>query len=95
VAVTVNVEVATAAAEVAVNFNVQLPLPGAAMLLGAKLAETPFCSPLTERPIAALNPFAPAVVKVIEADPPRARLAPVAPGDNVKLGTGDTVRLIV
>ncbi len=81
------------AVELADNFRVLLPLPGAAMLVGAKLAVTPAGSPLADNAIPELNPFPPAVVKVIETDPPRATLAVVTLDDNVKLPI--TVRLRV
>jgi len=49
---------------------VLLPLPGAAMLVGARLAVTPLGSPLTDRAMAELNPLPLVVVKVIFPDPP-------------------------
>ena len=71
-----------------------LPLPGDAVLAGAKLAVTPFGIPLTVNPTAAANPFAAAVVTVIGINPPRATTAFVPPSASVKLGPM-TVRLSV
>ena len=92
-AITVRVEVPAAAVEAADSVKMLLPLPGAAMLVGAKLAVTPIGDPLTDNVIAELNPGPFAVVKVIVPDPPGAILALVAFGDSVKLGK--TVRLRV
>lgn len=72
--------------EAAVSVKVLLPLPGAAMLVGAKLAVTPGGSPATDKATAELNPVPPVVVSVIGMDPPGATLALVAPGVSVKLG---------
>jgi hypothetical protein len=94
VAVTVRVEVPAAAVEPAASVKVLRPLPGAAMLVGAKLAVTPLGAPLTDSVITELNPFAKAVVKVMGVEPPGATLALVTLGVKVKLGV-NTVRLIV
>ena len=92
--VTVRVEVPAIVPEAAVKVNLLLPLPGEAMLVGAKLAVTPFGSPPTDKAIAALNPFTPAVDKVKGIEPPGDKLAPVALGVSVKLAA-NTVRLSV
>jgi hypothetical protein len=86
VPVTVKVETPAAVPEAADSFKVLLPLPGAAMLEGAKLAVTPCGSPLTDNATAELNPFSTAVVKAIGIELPGATLALVALGVSVKLG---------
>ena len=86
VAVTVRVDTTGAAAEDADNVNLLLPLPGAAMLDGAKVAVAPLGRPLTDNVMAELKPLAPVVVKVMGNDPPGARLTPVAPTASAKLG---------
>jgi hypothetical protein len=78
--------------EAAASVSVLLPLPGAAMLAGAKLAVTPLGSPLTDNATAHWNPFSPAVDSLIGVEPPGATVALVALGVSVKLGT-TTVRL--
>ena len=92
-AITVRVEVPAAAVEAADSVKMLLPLPGAAMLVGAKLAVTPIGDPLTDNVIAELNPVPFAVVKVIGNDPPGATVALVALGVSVKVPR--TVRLSV
>jgi hypothetical protein len=92
-AVTVRVEMPANVVEAAVSVKVSLPLPGAAMLGGAKLAETPAGSPVTDSDIKDLNPVPATVVKVTAIEPPGPTLALVALDDNVKLPR--TVRLIV
>ncbi len=67
VAVTVALNVPVVAVLLAVNFNVELPVPGAAMEAGVKLAVTPAGNPETERLTAELNPFEPEVEIVVEA----------------------------
>lgn len=76
----------------AASVSVLLPLPGAAMLVGAKLAVTPEGSPLTDSATDELNPFNAAVETVTRAEPPAVTVALVALGVSVKLGTA-TVRL--
>ena len=66
-AVTVALNVPVVAVLLAVNFRVELPVPGAAMEAGVKLAVTPAGNPDTERLTAELNPFEPAVEIVVEA----------------------------
>jgi len=95
VAVTVRVEVPAPTVEAAERVNVLLPLPGDAMLVGAKLPLTPVGSPLIDKATAALNPFTRAVVNVMGIEPPGATLAFVALGVSVKLGGGRIVRLKV
>jgi hypothetical protein len=59
----------------AVKVKVLEPLPGAAMLVGAKPAVTPLGSPLIEKAMAELNPVPAAAVNLTDADAPRATLA--------------------
>ena len=68
------------------SVNLLFPLPGGAMLAGAKLAVTPWGSPLMDNATAELNPFNPAVVMVIDVELPGATLAVVALALSVKLG---------
>ena len=68
------------------SVNVLLPLPGAAMLVGKKLAVTPAGCPLTDSATAELNPLAAVVVTVIGIEPPGLMLTLVPPSAIVKLG---------
>jgi hypothetical protein len=95
VAVTVKVEVPAAAVEAAARVKVLLPLPGDAILVGAKLAVTPAGTPVIDNATAKLNPFTPAVVNVMGVEPPGATLALAALGVNVKLEDGATARVTV
>jgi hypothetical protein len=61
VPVTLKLNVPTVVPEATDNFRMLLPLPGGAMLVGAKLAVTPLGSPLTDNSTAELNPYNPAV----------------------------------
>src|ERR1041385_2276419 len=90
-AVTVAEGVPRLADEDAAIVSVLVPLPGAAMLAGAKLPVTPVGSPLTENTIAELNPLATAVVNTMRVDPPRTTLALAALDESVKDGDS-TVR---
>lgn len=65
VAVTVMVEVPLMAVLSTVNVSVELPLPGAAMDAGLKLAVTPVGSPDVERDTAELKPPETAVEIVV------------------------------
>lgn len=91
-AVTVRVEVAAAAVDATFSVNVLLPLPGVAILAGAKLPVTPFGSPLTDSVTADLKPLTPAVDTVTGIDPPRATITFVPPSVSVNVGP-ITVRL--
>jgi hypothetical protein len=85
-AIMVKLYVPAAVPEAAASVSLLLPLPGDAMLAGAKLAVTPFGSPLIESVTADLNPFCAAVVRVIAVELSVAMVALVALGVNVKLG---------
>jgi hypothetical protein len=76
--------VPTAALDAGFSVSVLLPLPGDARLAGAKLAVTPFGSPLTVSVIADLNPLTPAVDAVMGIDPPRDTVTLVPPSVSVK-----------
>lgn len=82
----------TAVPEATDSFKVLVPLD--AMLVGVKLAVTPFASPVTESAMDAWNPFTGAVVSVIVFEPPAATLAVLRVGVSVKLGV-KTIRLSV
>lgn len=66
----VTVEVPTAAVLLAVNVNVELPEPGAAIDVGLKLAVTPAGSPLAESDTAELKPPETVVETVVVFVPP-------------------------
>src|SRR5262249_12579443 len=72
-ALIVTVEVPTVAVLLAVNVNVELPEPGAAIDAGLNEAVTPAGKPVAERETAALNPFATVVEMVLVLVPPWAR----------------------
>ena len=95
VAVMVGVELLEDALAAAVRVKVVLPLPGEAMLVGAKVAVTPDGSPLMDNATAELKPFATVVVIVTGVEPPGATLPLVALDESVKLGAGETVRVTV
>ena len=86
VAVTVSVALVAVAVEDAVKVKVLAPPPGAAMLVGEKLAVTPLESPLIDNPTDELNPFTRPVARLRWAELPRPTLMLVALGDKVKLG---------
>lgn len=88
------VEAPTALVEAAANVRVVLPLPGAAMLVGAKVAVIPLGTPVIENATAELNPFTSPVVRVRCVEAPWATAMLVALGVSVKLGV-KTVRLSV
>lgn len=91
VAVTVRVVAAIGAVAQALRFTLLLPLPGAAILAGTKIAVTPEGSPLTDMATEELNPFPPTLVKVTFTDPLRAKLTLVELAVSVKVPV--TVRL--
>lgn len=79
--------------EAATSVNVLVPLPGAAMVAGAKLAVTPLGSALTDNATADWNPFSATVESLIDVEPAGATVALVLLGLSVKLGGGKTVRV--
>jgi hypothetical protein len=82
----VRAETPAAAAELTASVKVLFPLPGAAMLVGLRLAVTPLGSPLMERYTVDLNPVPAVVVKVMGTEPPGAKLVLEALAVSVKLG---------
>jgi hypothetical protein len=94
VAVTVRVQVRAVVPEATASVKVLVPLPGDAMLVGAKLAVTPVGSPLTDKAIADWNPFPAVVVTVTGVEPPCPTLALEALVVSVKLG-GNAVTLSI
>lgn len=78
--------------EVAASVRVVLPLPGAGRGFAENVALIPLGSPLAANVTAELKPVAPATVKVIGTEPPRARLVVVALGVSVKLARMVSVR---
>src|SRR5437016_5736426 len=69
-AVTVTLKVPVVAVLLAENVSVELPLPGATIEVGLKLAVTPVGSPETESDTAELKPPAVALETVVLALPP-------------------------
>jgi len=84
-AVTVRVKEPAAVPEVAASVSVLLPLPGAAIPVGAKVAVTPLGSPLTDSATADWNPLSAAVDSLIAVAAPATNVAFVALGVSVKL----------
>jgi len=70
VALTVVLNVPVVAALLAVNVSVELPLPGAAIDAGLKLAVTPLGNPEIERATEELKPFETEVEIVLVAELP-------------------------
>jgi hypothetical protein len=66
---------------------VEDPDPGAAMLVGLKLAVTPVGRPLADNEIAALKPPEIAAVTVDCPEPPAATVTAVGLSESEKLGT--------
>ena len=93
VAVIVTVDVPVLVPDAAFNVMVLVPLPGAPMLAGEKVAVTPFGKFVTPTATDELNPFTAAVVATIGIDPPRFRIVLVPASDRVIVGP-TTVRLI-
>ena len=76
---------------------VELPAPGAAIVLGLKLSVVPLGAPLAVRLIALLKPPLTVVVIVEVPCPPRTTVAEAGESVSVKLGetAGVTVRVTV
>ena len=74
---------------------VELPLPGAAIVLGLKLTVVPLGAPVADRLMALLNPPLTAVVMVEVPELPAATLTEVGELASVKLGGAVTVRVTV
>ena len=79
----------------AARVKVLEPLPGEAMLVGAKVPVTPDGRPLTDSATDEENPLAPAVVTVMGVEAPAATLGLLALAESVKLGAGETVSVRV
>ena len=86
VAVTVTVAVPVVAVLLAENVNVELPLPGAAIEAGVKLAVTPAGNPDTDSETAELKPPLTVVETVVLPDPPCATLSEAGEATTVKSG---------
>ena len=74
---------------------VELPPPGAAIVLGLKLTVVPLGAPVADRLIALLKPPLTAVVIVEVPELPAATLTDVGEAARVKLGGAVTVRVTV
>jgi len=75
--------------------RVVVPEPGAAMVVGAKIFVAPALgNPAIVKPTAELNPFAAAVVKVMDPVLPASMLSVVVDGVNVKVGAFATVNVM-
>lgn len=83
-----NVTVETPATALAAPFRVTVlfPVPGGAMLAGAKLAVTPAGNPLADNAIAALNPLDAKLETVSVVGVPTVKVTLLALEVNVKLG---------
>ena len=68
------------------SVRVEVPDPGAAMGFGAEVPDAPAGRPETERVIAALWPFSPAVVMVVGPDAPCATVTDVGDAEIEKSG---------
>lgn len=90
-AVTVTLVVPVVAVLVAEKVNVELPLPGAAMLPGLKLALTPEGRPEADNEIAELKPPLTEVEIVLVLEPPCATDTLVGEALTVKLGVAVAV----
>jgi len=75
-----------AALLVAVKVNVELPEPGAAMLVGLKPAVTPEGRPLADRAMALLNPPETAAVMLVVAVDPSCTVTELGLAVSVKFG---------
>ena len=75
---TVRVDVLPTALDAAFSVRRLDPLPGDAMLAGAKVAVTPLGIPVADSAIADLNPFSAAVETVTVVEPPAATVARAA-----------------
>ena len=85
----------TAVLDPTVIVIVELPPPGAAIVLGLKLTVVPLGAPLAVRLIALLNPPLTVVVIVEVPELPCATLTDVGEAMSVKLGAAVTVRVTV
>lgn len=74
--------------DAAVRVSLLAPLPGEAMLVGAKTAVTPLGKPVTESATAELNPLSTAVERVTEDEPPTATVELEALAVKLRLGWG-------
>ena len=92
-AVTVSLKAPAAVPDAAVSVKVLLPLPGAAMIAGAKLPVTPVGRPLTDNATADWNPLSAAVDSLIVVEAPDTTVALVMLGVSVKLGGITTAKL--
>ena len=84
----VTVEVPIVAVLLALNVNVELPEPGAAIDVGLKLAVTPAGSPLAESEMAELKPPETVVETVVVFVPPCATDTVVGDALMAKFGVG-------
>lgn len=92
---TVSVEAPGITAEPTESVSVLCPLPGAAMVVGLKVAVTPLGSPMVARDRADLNPAAPVAVTVMDPTPPRATVRLEALSERVKAGTTERLKACV
>ena len=81
----------TGAVEASFSVSVLLPLPGDAMLAGAKVAVTPLGRVVTDNPMADLNPFSAVVETVIGPEPFRATVIFAALVSSERVGAAITV----
>src|ERR1700739_2911925 len=91
VAVMVMVFVPVGAFLLALMVKAEVPVPGAAMLLGLKETDSPRVVPEAERLMDELNGPLAAVVMVVEPDEPWVMLSEVVDGVSVKLAGAEEV----
>jgi len=95
VPVMVTVRVPVVARELAVNWRVDVPVPGAEIEVGLKLAVTPLGRPLADREIAELKPFTAAALMVVVLDLLLVTVTVVGDALMVKLALGAAVTVRV
>jgi hypothetical protein len=95
VAVTVRLKEPAAVPEAVASVNVLFPLPGAAILAGAKFAVTPCGRPLTDNAICDWNWLNTVVVSTNGVEAPGDTVALVALGVSLKPGIGVLFAVVV
>jgi hypothetical protein len=95
VPVMVIVRVPVVARELAVNLRVDVPVPGAEIEVGLKLAVTPLGRPLADKEIDELKPFTPAVLTLVVFEPLLVTMTVVGDALMVKLALGAEVTIRV
>ena len=95
VPVTVMLYVPAATLDATARFNVELPVPGAAMDVGVKVGVTPAGYPLADKATAELNPFAAEVLIVTFPDFPCCTETEPGEAEMLKAGVGGPERAAI